>query len=64
MGTAAAPSVSPLPASGGADQQPARLLEALRAVGSELELPVVLRHIVEAAVTLVRAGYGGVSRAR
>ena len=36
----------------------ARLLEAVRAVGSDLELPVVLRHIVEAAVTLVQAEYG------
>lgn len=36
----------------------ARLLEAVRAVGSDLELPVVLRHIVESAVTLVRAQYG------
>jgi len=35
-----------------------RLLEAVRAVGSDLELPVVLRHIVEAAVTLVQARHG------
>ena len=36
-----------------------RLLDAVRAVGSDLELPAVLRHIVEAAVTLVQAQYGG-----
>ena len=41
-----------------ADERMARLLAALRAVGSDLELAVVLRHIVEAAVTLVRAEYG------
>ena len=35
-----------------------RLLEAIVAVGSELELSSVLRHIVEAAVTLVDAEYG------
>ena len=35
-----------------------RLLEAVQAVGSDLDLPVVLRHIVGAAVTLVEAGYG------
>jgi signal transduction histidine kinase len=35
-----------------------RLLEAVRAVGSDLELPVVLRHLVEAAVVLVQAEYG------
>ncbi len=35
-----------------------RLLDAVRAVGSDLELPVVLRHLVEAAVTLVQARYG------
>ncbi len=55
---AAAPSPStsvPDPPHG---QPVARLLDAVRAVGSDLELPVVLRHIVEAAVTLVRAGYG------
>ena len=34
------------------------LLEAVVAVGSDLELEVVLRHIVEAAVTLVDARYG------
>ncbi|MFE0642411.1 GAF domain-containing protein [Streptomyces sp. NPDC058877] len=34
------------------------LLEAVMAVGSELDLPQVLRGIVEAAVTLVDAGYG------
>jgi len=39
-------------------QRVGRLLEAVRAVGSDLDLPVVLRHIVEAAVTLVQAGYG------
>ena len=35
-----------------------RLLQAIVAVGSELELSSVLRHIVEAAVTLVDAEYG------
>ncbi|MCU1693421.1 MAG: histidine kinase [Frankiales bacterium] len=35
-----------------------RLLDAVRAVGSDLELPVVLRHLVEAAVELVQARYG------
>ena len=39
-------------------QPMARLLEAVRTVGSDLELAAVLRHIVEAAVTLVQAGYG------
>ena len=34
------------------------LLEAVVAVGSNLELEVALRQIVEAAVTLVNAGYG------
>jgi signal transduction histidine kinase len=34
------------------------LLEAIVAVGSELDLSAVLRHIVEAAVTLVDARYG------
>jgi signal transduction histidine kinase len=34
------------------------LLDAVLAVGSELELDVVLRHIVEAAVRLVDAKYG------
>jgi signal transduction histidine kinase len=34
------------------------LLEAVVAVGSDLELEAVLRHIVEAAVTLVDARYG------
>ena len=34
------------------------LLDAVLAVGSELDLPVVLRRIVEAAVTLVDARYG------
>ncbi|MCW2606367.1 MAG: histidine kinase [Frankiales bacterium] len=46
----------------GASQGPTtpatRLLDAVRAVGSDLELPVVLRHLVEAAVTLVQARYG------
>ena len=62
MGTAASSPAHPRAAadaaSGRAAPQAARLLDALRAVGSELELPVVLRHIVEAAVVLVRAGYG------
>ena len=35
-----------------------QLLDAVLAVGSELDLPVVLRRIVEAAVTLVDARYG------
>jgi signal transduction histidine kinase len=34
------------------------LLEAIVAVGSELDLPTVLRRIVETAVTLVDASYG------
>ncbi|WP_137991146.1 sensor histidine kinase [Streptomyces vilmorinianum] len=34
------------------------LLEAVMSVGRELDLPHVLRHIVEAAVTLVDAEYG------
>ena len=42
------------------------LLEAIVAVGSELDLATVLRRIVEAAVTLVDAQYGalGVRRRR
>jgi signal transduction histidine kinase len=35
-----------------------RLLDAVLSVGSELELPVVLRRIVEAATDLVDAAYG------
>jgi signal transduction histidine kinase len=34
------------------------LLAAVMAIGSDLSLPAVLRHIVESAVTLVGAGYG------
>ncbi len=34
------------------------LVEAVLAVGSDLSLPVLLRHIVEAAVTLIDARYG------
>ncbi len=49
--TASDPTVSPLPAF-------APLLDAVMAVGSELELPVVLRRIVEAARSLVDASYG------
>ncbi|MCW2778640.1 MAG: devS [Frankiales bacterium] len=41
-----------------ATQPVARLLDAVRAIGSDLELPVVLRHLVDAAVTLVDARYG------
>jgi signal transduction histidine kinase len=39
-------------------QQLRRLLDAVLSVGSELELPVVLRRIVEAATDLVDATYG------
>jgi hypothetical protein len=52
VSTARPPLLSPAP------PESARLLEALRVIGSDLELPVVLRHIVEAAVHLVRVGAG------
>ncbi len=34
------------------------MVEAIQAVGSDLSLPVVLRHIVESAITLIGARYG------
>lgn len=47
------------PATGpGTSASAPRLLDAVRAVGSDLELPVVLQHLVEAAVTLIQAEYG------
>ncbi|MFE4172148.1 GAF domain-containing sensor histidine kinase [Streptomyces sp. NPDC056909] len=42
----------------GAPESVRSLLEAVLSVGRELELPQVLRHIVEAAVVLVDAEYG------
>ena len=58
MVSAAASSSGPRDATASSARAVARLLEAVRAVGSDLELPAVLRHVVEAAVTLVEAGYG------
>lgn len=40
------------------EAQTARLIDAVLAVGAELELPLVLRRIIEAAVDLVDAKYG------
>ncbi|MFC6599237.1 GAF domain-containing protein [Kitasatospora paranensis] len=45
-------------AAGGTRDRVHSLLEAVLAVGSDLELSQVLRHIVEAAVSLVDAEYG------
>lgn len=47
-----------VPGEGVDDKQLQRLLDAIVSVGSELDLPVMLRRIVEAAAELVDARYG------
>lgn len=49
--------MSPVPGEGVDDKQLQRLLDAIVSVGSELDLPVMLRRIVEAAADLVDARY-------